>query len=319
MTYWSISSSVLTEEAKKLWLEVEIISKEKNLFYIKWNWKEIMFKSTDFWVNSSVWLKISDDKELTYKILEKYNFPIAKTWYILPEELNNITKMDITFPVIIKPLEEWHGNWVMMDIINLTELKQKLMQSFDIYNKMIIQSQIKWEEYRVLILDWNVIIAINRANPTIVGNWINTIKDLITIENKTNILRWEWYKSPLSYIKVDNELYDYIEKQWMNVETIPKKWECLMLRWNSNVWTGWTIIDVTNKINKETKEICILAVKSLGLEFAGIDIITTDITKPLHQTWWIILEINPTPWIWWDKELTKINTWKIILEHLFFT
>jgi hypothetical protein len=35
MTYWSISSQVLKEEAEKLGLEVEILVMEKNLFLVK--------------------------------------------------------------------------------------------------------------------------------------------------------------------------------------------------------------------------------------------------------------------------------------------
>jgi len=48
MTYWSISSQVLKEEAEKLGLEVEVLVPEKNLFLIKRKDKEVLFKSTDF-------------------------------------------------------------------------------------------------------------------------------------------------------------------------------------------------------------------------------------------------------------------------------
>jgi hypothetical protein len=32
----------------------------------------------------------------------------------------------------------------------------------------------------------------------------------------------------------------------------------------------------------------------------------------------MILEVNENPWLWWDRELTSINTGKVILEKLFF-
>ncbi|MCA9378581.1 hypothetical protein KC711_06990 [Candidatus Peregrinibacteria bacterium] len=48
MTYWSISSQILKEEAEELGLEVEILIPEKNLFFIKGKNKEVLFKSTDF-------------------------------------------------------------------------------------------------------------------------------------------------------------------------------------------------------------------------------------------------------------------------------
>jgi len=48
MTYWSISSKVLTEEAELLGLNVDIINKDKNLYYIYSSSKKILFKTTDF-------------------------------------------------------------------------------------------------------------------------------------------------------------------------------------------------------------------------------------------------------------------------------
>ncbi len=312
INYWSISSIRLTEEAKKLWLKVEVISENKNLFFIKWNWKEILFKSTDFWWNSALWFKIANDKELTYQILEKYNLPTAKTWYIMPDEINNLKKLDIDFPVIIKPLEEWHGNWVMMNILNLIELKEKLKQSFQNYNKMIIQKQIKWNEFRILLVRWKIIRAYYRIPPSIIWDWKNTIQTLISIENKENPLRWKWYNYTLSYIKIDDELNTFIQKQWLSMDSILKKWKTIFVRGNSNIWTGGIAVDVIEEIHPKIKKACTLSSDILGLELSWIDIITKDITQPLSKTGWIILEINATPWCWWEKSGKKM------LEILFF-
>lgn len=318
MTYFSISSMVLIEEAKKLWLETEIISENKNLFYIRWNWKEYLFKSTDFWWNSALWFKIANDKELTYKLLEKNNLPIAKSWYINKKELSKMEEYNIDFPVIIKPVDEWHWNWVMMNILNKKELILKLEKSFTNYENMIIQKQVEWKEYRIIIMEWKVILAINRIPAHVKWDWVNSIKELIDKENKENSLRWSWYECPLSNIEINKELISYISKKWLDINKIPKNWEYIQLRWNSNLWTWWTLIDITNKICDDIKNIVIKCTKLLWLKLAWVDIITNDILIPLEKSWWIILEINATPWIWWHKELSNINTWKIILEELFF-
>jgi len=48
---------------------VEVINESKNLFIVKNKDKEVLFKSTDCGINSSLALKLCDDKELTYNIL----------------------------------------------------------------------------------------------------------------------------------------------------------------------------------------------------------------------------------------------------------
>ena len=90
INYWSISSQILEKEAKELWLEIQVLSRSKNVFYLSWNWKKILFKSTDFWWNSSLSSKISRDKKLTYTILEDLKYPIAKSIYLKKKELEQL-------------------------------------------------------------------------------------------------------------------------------------------------------------------------------------------------------------------------------------
>lgn len=321
MNYWSISSIILKKEAEKLWLTFNIISKNKNLFIISWNNKEFIFKSIDFGWNSSLWFKIANDKELTYKILEKNNFPIARSQYISKKNFENFDFeifKDFKFPVIIKPIDEAHWNWVMMNVLSIKELQSKLLTSFEDYNNMIVQEQIEWDEIRVLVVKWKVLAAIKRKPAFIIWDGKNTIQKLIEIENETNELRWNWYEKPLSLIKIDDELISYISKNNYNLYDILEKNKEIQLRWNSNTWTWWTIINMTDKICDDIKKTCIEVAEKLWLGISWVDILTKDLTKWLSETWGIILEINATPWIWWDKELADINTGKLILKELFF-
>ena len=320
MTYWSISSQELCKEAKKLWLTVDIVSKEKNLFYISDGTQETLFKSTDFWGNSSLGFKLCKDKWLTYDILERHNLPIAKSVYISKTKPNDLYKIDISqlkMPLIIKPLSEWHGNWVMMCITSVKELHTKLTESFMLYSDMIIQEQIEGDEVRVIVVRWEVVLAYKRIPASVIWDNVHSIRDLISIENKCNPLRWIWYESPLVYIEIDDELKSYIWKQELDLNNIPRKGELIQLRWNSNTGTWWTMENVTDTLHLSTKKNCIEAANLLGLKISGVDIIVWDISQDLEKQWWIILEVNATPWIGGDKEATWINSAHEILKRVF--
>ncbi len=319
MNYWSISSKYLCDLAPTLWLEVEIIAKNKNLFFIKWNWKIILFKSTDFWWNSSLWLKLADDKELTYRILEKYNLPTAKSYYLNNEDIDTIDTIDFNYPLVIKPLSEWHGNWVMTNILSIEELKKKAIESFTTYNRIVIQNQIQWEEHRILVFKWRIIMAITRMPAHVIWDWVKNIAELIEYENTNNPLRWSWYSKTLTNILIDDELIWYIEKQGLTMDSVPKNREHIQLRWNSNMWTGGTVIDILDKLSQSIKDVAIKWANSLWLELAGVDIMTTDYTKSLKETNGIILEINATPAIWSMESFLKVSPSEIILKELFFS
>lgn len=320
MTYWSISSQVLKEEAEKLGLEVEVLVPEKNLFLVKWKEKEILFKSTDFWWNTSLGEKISDDKELTYTLLGKYWIPIPKTHYIYENEFADFewsAFSSFRFPLVIKPIDEAHGNGVCMNITTVPELQKKLQTSFATYPKMIVQEQVSWDECRVLVVLWEVIVAYNRVPPSVIWNWHSTIGQLIDYENKNNPLRQEDYYAPLSFIRSDSELVDYIDKKWYNLNSVLGEWVRLQLRWNSNMGTWWTAVDMTHILHDDIKKLCIDVAEKLNLSICGVDILTTDFTKPLQEVGGVILEVNGTPWIGGDRELTSVNSGREILKKLF--
>lgn len=315
LDYLWISSKLLIDEANNQWLNVEILSEEKNLFVVSNEKKEILFKSTDYGVNSALGYKLADDKQLTYTLLDKKWFPVPKSVYLNKNDTISIEWF--SFPLVIKPLDEAHGNWVMMNILSEEELKDKCEQSLLKYDNIIIQEQIEWDEIRVLVIEWEVILARNRIPAHVVGNGKSNIKQLIAIENATNDLRWKWYDKALSYIEIDNELISFIWKKELTVESVVEKWEYIQLRGNSNIGTWWTMRDVTEEMHESIKKICIDSCLLFWLWVCGVDVLSSDITLPLSTTWWVILELNATPSLGWEKECTNVDTPMEIINRLF--
>jgi cyanophycin synthetase len=69
------------------------------------------------------------------------------------------------------------------------------------------------------------------------------------------------------------------------------------LRGNANLSTGGTAEDVTDLLPPETREICIRAARTIGLDVAGIDIVCQDISQPLREQRGGIIEVNAAPGI----------------------
>lgn len=320
MNFWSTSSEILKNEAEALWLLVDIIDEENNLFFIiHWD-KKILFKNTDFWVNSALWFKLVQDKSLCYSLLERYDFSIAKSLYIHKKEFGSFRENLIEwlwFPLVIKPLSEAHGNGVCMNIYTYNELKEKLTHSFEKYESMIIQEQIDGDEIRIVVYDDQVLAAYIRKPPFIVWDGISTIEALIYIENNTNPLRWPRYQNVLCNIEIDKEVLHTLQKGWFNLDSIPEKRQQVFLRSNSNIWTWGTLIDVSHILHDDIKKSSISACRVFWLWFSGVDIIIKDPSKLFTRENWVILEINATPWIWGHMEALWLNTWKKILKKLF--
>jgi len=320
LNFWSTSSEILKNEAEALWLEVIVIDEANNLFLVSHGEKEILFKNTDFWVNSALWFKLVQDKSLCYRLLERYDFPIAKSLYIQKEEFENFRENLIEwlwFPLVIKPLSEAHGNGVCMNISSYQELNEKLISSFENYNSMIVQEQIEGDEVRIVLLKDSLLAAYIRKLPFVIWNGIQSIQQLVEDENTSNPLRWPRYENVLCNIEIDEEVLNTLNKKSLELTSIPEKNQHIFLRSNSNIWTWGTLIDVSHILHKDIQKCCIDATQVFWLWFAGVDIIIKDPDKPLTKENWVILEINATPWIGGHMEALGLNTWKKILRKLF--
>ena len=60
----------------------KILCSDKNFFSIESDGREVFFKSIDWGGNSSLGLKIANDKELSHILLEKNAFPVSRSLFV---------------------------------------------------------------------------------------------------------------------------------------------------------------------------------------------------------------------------------------------
>lgn len=238
---------------------------------------------------------IASDKMLTKELLIQQNIPVADGAKIY----NAISLLKegerIGYPLVIKPRFGSKGNGVALNLKSDKELIKAYNYLKDIHNELMIERYIEGNDYRVCVVNYNVVAVSLRIPPFIIGDGKNNIKNLIRMLNSDSKRGYD-HEKPLTKIKIDEYLLKFLEKQNMNLLTIPEKGEKIKLRENANLSTGGIAIDCTDKISEENKKICIRAAQTIGLDICGIDIKTTDIEKSLHENG-VIMEINAAPGI----------------------
>jgi len=320
----SISSKIILKEAENMWYVVDIIFDDSDIFTVKKNWQKCLFKNIDCWANNSLWVKFAKYKSLTYLMLWKdwIKIPqsiIAKKGEQKKKIMKNIQTIWLSFPLVVKPSNWAHWDWVSVNITNEKDLYKAIDRALTFYHHIIIQEFLTGEDHRLIVIDHKFVAAMKRIPAHIIGDGIKSIQELINKENK-NPLRGNEHATSLTKIKIDKELKSYITHQWFTLGSIPKKNKMIFIRKNANLSTWWISMDITDKIHPEIKKMAEKASKILWLKICWIDYLSDDITKPLtKQKWWII-EVNHTPWLRWHHFPTigkPRNVAKAILQLAF--
>ena len=69
----------------------------------------------------------------------------------------------------------------------------------------------------------------------------------------------------------------------------------MLIRRNANLSTGGTATDVTDLVHPEVAARAVEAARMIGLDIAGVDVVASDIGRPLEEQGGVIVEVNAGP------------------------
>lgn len=240
-------------------------------------------------------VEIASDKEGTKSVLRNAGIPVPRGTVInFFDELEEAIEYVGGYPIVIKPLDGNHGRGITIDINAWEAAIEAYDAAKEVSRSVIIERFYAGRDHRVLVIDGTVVAVAERIPAHVVGDGIHTIEELIE-ETNSDSRRGEGHDNVLTKIELDRTSWQLLEKQGYTVETILQKGELFYLRATANLSTGGTSVDRTDDIHPENLWIAKRAAKTIGLDIAGIDIVTQDITRPLREVDGVIVEINAAP------------------------
>ncbi|MCA1039613.1 cyanophycin synthetase [Bacillus infantis] len=241
-------------------------------------------------------VEASCDKEMTKEMLRGSGIPVPEGE--VAETLEGITEaaVRVGFPLVIKPLHGRQGQGVATGISSWEELNalQKCLKEED--KPYIVERHYEGSDYRLFVVDNQLRAASLRVPPFIIGNGTDTIQELIEKENE-NPLRGNGHEKPMTKIPMADSLDCFLEKMELNKSYVLEKGRVLPVAGNANLSTGGQAIDVTDEVHPSVRKMAEAAAASIGLDVAGVDIISKDIAKPLDPRDTCVLEVNAAPGI----------------------
>lgn len=247
--------------------------------------------------SSILGVELACDKEGTKTTLAEAGIPVPRGTVIhYLDELEDAIADVGGYPVVIKPLDGNHGRGITIDVENYPEAEE----AYDIAStasksrSIIVEKFYKGNDHRILVVNGKLIAVAERVPAHVVGDGYSTIEELIEKTNQ-DPNRGEGHDNVLTKISVDRTSLGVLKKQGFDMDTKLKEGQVAYLRATANLSTGGIAIDRTDDIHPENVWIAERVAKVIGLDIAGIDVVTPDITKPLREVDGVIVEVNAAP------------------------
>ena len=245
---------------------------------------------------SSIGVELACDKEDTKYLLEQAEIDVPRGDIIRRERSLEEACRYVGYPLVIKPVDGNHGRGITVDIQNYEDALQAYHHAKESSRSgaIIVEKFITGEDYRLLVIN-NVLVAGAIRTPAhVIGDGESTIQELIDKVN-SDPRRGFGHENVLTKITANELTQTIIKDAGYTLESIIAEDERLILKDTANLSTGGTAEDITDIIHPANVSMAERISKIIDLDICGIDIMTTDISKPLSETGGAVLEVNAGP------------------------
>ena len=260
---------------------------------------------------------IAHDKDLTKSLLASCGVPVPEGQVVDSPQAAWEAALDIGLPVVVKPSDANHGRGVSLDLSERSDVEKAYSVADVEGSEVIVERYVRGEEHRLLVVGGKVVAAARGESLSVVGDGRSTVAQLIDSQLNSDPRRGEAEEFPLETIYLEREpvMRLLLERQGLSGETVPAAGRQVLVQRNGNV-----AIDCTDDVHPEVAHAVVLAARVVGLDVAGVDVVTQDISRPLQEQGGAVVEVNAGPGLLMHlKPATGLSrpVGRAIVDHLF--
>ena len=266
---------------------------------------------------SAIAESIASDKQLTKELLQSCGVPVPEGEEVdSPEQAWEVAQ-DIGVPVTVKPTDANHGRGVFTDLRTREEIEKAWHAADAEGSGVLVEKFIEGEAHRLLVVGKQVVAATRGKKQTVTGDGRSTILQLIDSQINSDPRCGEEEEFPLEPLILSKEPIAQLEleRQGYTGESVPPAGRVVLIRRHGDL-----AYDVTDQVHPKVAAAAALAARVVGLDIAGIDLVTPDISRPLADQGGAIIEVNAGPGLLMHlkpAEGQPRNVGQAIVGHLF--
>ncbi|MEO8559093.1 MAG: acetate--CoA ligase family protein [Rhodospirillales bacterium] len=253
--------------------------------------------------------RLASIKPVAARLLRQHGIPVPAQATTETLEQALAAARRIGFPVVIKPINQDRGIGVRVGIGNEAELSEAFPAT-RAFGTVQVEKYLQGFDYRFTFMRGSLAGVLCTMPPIIVGDGKASIRQLLDAAPVTTPT------FARKKVIVDEEVLRRIAGRGHTLADVLPVGEQIVLRqWWRNQ-PDHMLENVTVATHPDNIEAAALAVQLVGLDIAGVDFITTDISRPYYETGGAFTEVNPMPALA-GVQRSGIPAYRLLLEAFF--
>lgn len=242
----------------------------------------------------SVAVDLAGDKLIAKDLLAESGLPVPPGLVVANRRQAARALAALGGIVVVKPVSGNQGRGVSLNLTKPGDVKAAFKAAAAISPKVIVEKHIPGRHYRLLVVGERMVAAAEKLPARVTGDGQSSVQELVDRVN-LDPLRGPGHQRPLSRIVIDPVAELVLARQDLTPEAVPVAGQTVYLRENGNLSTGGTARDATDEVHPANAAMAVRAVRTLGLDVGGVDIVTDDISRELGEAGGAVIEVNAAP------------------------
>ena len=244
---------------------------------------------------SALAVELAQDKHATKTLLESVGLPTPGGTVVRDVEAALEAAERLGFPVLLKPVDGNHGRGVSGRVVDAAALRTAWpLAAAEGDHRVVVERFAAGRDHRVLVVGDRVVACAERVPAHVVGDGRRSVRELVERAN-ADPRRGEGHARELTRLPLDAGTEEHLAREGRSLDDVPAAGERVLLRGTANLSTGGTSVDRTDVLHPANAQACVLAARTVGLDVAGIDVLTPDPSVPFHDNGGVIIEVNAAP------------------------
>lgn len=245
--------------------------------------------------DSAIGARLSNSKATTAALLRSAGLPAPRHQLVRSIDEARRAALQLGWPVVIKPADAERGEGVTVDVADDAALGGALQTALaaSTTKQALVERQVDGVCHRLFIARGRLLYAVQRHPMSVVGDGEHDVAWLVATEAARQRRLPPWDRSGIE--DLDALALDSLARAGLTTQSIPAAGTRVALRRIESTAWGGVDEDMTQAVHPANLQLALQAAELLGLRMAGIDIITTDISRPWFETGAVVNEVNFAP------------------------
>src|SRR5262245_54549409 len=213
---------------------------------------------------------LAQDKELTRKLLAEAGIPVPEGRPVADADDACRAARELGPPVVVKPRDSDNGRGVALDLKTDEQVRAAYAAARAESSDVLVERQAPGRHHRLVVIGGRLVAAARRDPAQVVGDGAHPVAQLV---DRANADPRRGDDGPLWQIPLDEHALEVLAGQGLTPGSVPPAGAPVLLRRNSHLQDGGTVADVTDRVHPQLAARAVEAVRVLGLDVAGLDVV----------------------------------------------